>query len=193
MTLPQKLIAGLERLAETLRSLQWLRAKAHGISPIQLQILLFTARHRTELANVSYLAQEFNVTKATVSDAVRVLLAKGYLTKDHSPTDARRYNLLLTPAGEQLVDQLDDYTAPLQSSLTNTEEATLRTTYDTLAGLIYQLHQNGLIPVQRMCYACRHYEGDRRGRHRCRLLEIDLAGEEVRLDCPEFEARGDLP
>ena len=101
-------------------------------------------------------AREFNVTKATVSDAMRVLLAKGYLTKDHSPTDARRYNLLLTPAGRRLVEQVADYTAPLHPP-----------------------------PWPR--------PKKRRGRHRCRLLEIDLVGEEVRLDCPEFAARGDLP
>ena len=97
MELQSKIITGLERLGEVFRVLLWQKAKVYGISPIQIQILLFVANHQTSLANVSYLAKEFNVTKPTISDAVRVLLKKDFLAKDLSPADSRRYN----PVGEE--------------------------------------------------------------------------------------------
>ena len=187
MHLPDsKLLNALERLSETLKSLPWEQAKRYGVSPIQIQILLFVAEHPADLTGVSYLAREFNVTKATVSDAVRALLKKGYLEKDHSPVDSRRYNLLLTPAGRELTGRVSDYARPVRETLDGLDPGALRTTFDTLAQVIYGLNQRGVIPVQRMCFNCRFYVGDKRRSHRCNLLEIDLKAEDVRMDCPEF-------
>ena len=67
MELESKILNGLERLSEVLKSLLWEKAKIHGISPIQIQILLFVSNHHLDICNVSYLAKEFNVTKATIS------------------------------------------------------------------------------------------------------------------------------
>ena len=78
-----KIIVGLERVSEAFKSLLWEKAKLHGLSPIQIQILLFIQTHRRELCSVSHLAQEFEVTKPTVSDAVRVLDKKGLVEKDY--------------------------------------------------------------------------------------------------------------
>ena len=65
MHLPDsKLLNALERLSETLKSLLWEQAKRYGVSPIQIQILLFVAEQPADLTGVSYLAREFNVTKA---------------------------------------------------------------------------------------------------------------------------------
>ena len=79
MNLESKILNGLERLSEALKALLWEKAKTLGISPIQIQILLFVSNHQTDICNVSYLAKEFNLTKATISDSVNVLLKKKYL------------------------------------------------------------------------------------------------------------------
>jgi len=46
------------------------------VSPIQIQILLFCASHKQENLKVSFLANEFDLTKATISDSVKVLIKK---------------------------------------------------------------------------------------------------------------------
>jgi hypothetical protein len=59
--------------------------------------------------------------------------------------------------------------------------------YISLLTLLYQLQQAGTIPVQRMCFSCRHY-GRRPGQHFCHLLNIPIEGSQLRIDCPEHDA-----
>lgn len=187
MQLENKILNGLERLSEVLKALLWEKAKVQGISPIQIQILLFVQQHALEWCNVSYLAKEFNITKATVSDAVKVLLKKGLLEKDFSPTDKRRYNLFLSSTGEQLVQELATYASPILTILGQLPPSEKEQLFSTLTQLIYQLHQQGHIPVQRTCYNCQNYQGNKKDQHFCTLLKQTLQQQELRLDCPEFE------
>ena len=189
MELQSKIVAGLERISEVFKSLLWEKAKVYGISPIQIQILLFVSNHSSNLCNVSYLAKEFNLTKPTISDAIRVLLKKGLLEKDFSPSDNRRYNVQLSPDSVQLVGELSDYASPVLQILEHTDEEEMKQIYNTLSRLIYQLNQKGVIQVQRSCFGCRYYKGDKKDTHFCSLLDKKLAGPEIRLDCPEFESK----
>ena len=62
-----KIVVGLERISEVFRTLLWAEAKKSGVSPIQIQILIFIAYHKSSLCTVSYLAKELDVTKPTIS------------------------------------------------------------------------------------------------------------------------------
>ncbi|MBD0400932.1 MarR family winged helix-turn-helix transcriptional regulator [Flammeovirga sp. EKP202] len=187
MNIESKILGGLERLSEALKALLWEKAKTFGISPIQIQILLFVSNHKREICNVSYLAKEFNVTKATISDAVRILLKKEYLEKDHSPTDNRRYNLFITSSGKELVGQLEGYADVFNKELSSFTDQELANIFDTLSKLIFQLNQKGVIQVQRTCYNCKYYSGDKKEDHYCNLLKSKLSGKEIQIDCDEFE------
>lgn len=187
LKLEHKILNGFERLAEALKSLLWLQAKKHKLSPIQIQIILFVQGHDDSICNVSHLAREFNITKATVSDAVRVLIKKELLEKDFSPTDNRRFNLLLTDTGIKVAEDLLQYADPLASSLSSFTPQEMASTYKVITHLIYDMNQKGIIQVQRTCFNCRFYEGDKSVQHHCTLLGQPLSTEEIRLDCPEFE------
>ena len=88
-----KIVVGLERISEVFKVLLWEKAKKVGLSPIQIQLLLFIAFHKQELCNVSHLAKEFNITKPTVSDAIKILAQKEMILKDFSSTDSRSYTI----------------------------------------------------------------------------------------------------
>lgn len=191
MSLETTILNGLERLAEALRALLREKATAHGISPVQIQILLFIPDHDPDLSSVSNLAREFGVTKATISDAVRVLIRKGLLQKDLSPADNRRYNLRITPEGKKLVEDLSEYSRPVIEQIATFEKQELTALFGTLTKLIYQLNQSGVIQVQRTCFRCSYYRGDRRSSHFCGLLQTELRSDEIRLDCPEFDEQSD--
>ncbi len=182
-----KILTGLERLSEVFKTLLWQKAKVHGFSPIQIQILLFISNHRQELCNVSYLAKEFNVSKPTISDAVRVLIDKGMLEKDFTPTDNRRYNLLLTSEGTNKLQDLSQYFTPVLDELKTMTEKDSIQLFKIVSKIIFGLNKKGIIQVQRTCFACRFYAGDRKGKHFCNLLGKNLLDKEIRLDCPEFE------
>ncbi|MAP54222.1 MarR family winged helix-turn-helix transcriptional regulator [Altibacter sp.] len=186
--LSKKVIAGLERISETFKKLLWEQAKQLKVSPIQIQLLIFIAYHKPELCNVSYLAKEFNVTKPTVSDAVRVLNAKGLLQKNFSSSDNRSYFVELTALGQSYVEETEHFAKPLQEFFTKKESAELEELFTTLASLISQLNNSGILTVQRMCYACRFYDSSS-NRDYCNLLRKELSPSTIRLDCPEFEEK----
>ena len=189
MNLESKILNGIERLSEALKALLWEKAKIYGISPIQIQILLFVANHKIEISNVSYLAKEFNVTKATISDAVRVLIKKEFLDKDYSPSDKRRYNLLITQQGEELVADLSEYADVFTQELSSFNDQELGNIFNAISKLIWKLNQRGIIQVQRTCYLCKYYSGDKKENHYCNLLKSKLKGQEIRIDCNEFEEK----
>ncbi len=183
-----KIVAGLERISEVFRSLLWEKAKLVGLSPIQIQVLIFIAYHKHELCNVSHLAKEFNLTKPTISDAVKALDKKKMIVKDYSSSDNRSYTIQLSVLGEETVSKTDDFANPLASLVANFDKADLDSVFKTLSKLIYTLNQNGILEVQRTCYGCTFYQKNKETDY-CNLLQKELLNKDIRLDCPEYEEK----
>ncbi|MET7029942.1 MarR family winged helix-turn-helix transcriptional regulator [Sediminicola luteus] len=183
-----KIIVGLERISEVFKILLWDKAKLVGLSPIQIQILIFVAFHKQELCNVSHLAKEFNITKPTISDAIKVMDKKGIISKDFSSVDNRSYSIRLTKAGSKIVAETANFADPLKARLTGIEPANLESLFDSLGKLIYQLNQNGILTVQRTCYGCKFYKKTETTDF-CNMLNKPLLNSDIRLDCPEFIER----
>lgn len=184
--LTSKLVVGLERFSEVFRVLLWEKAKESGLSPIQIQILLFLRFHDQSMANVSTLSIEFNMKKPTISDAVKALFAKGLIEKEVAE-DARAYTILLSKEGMSLTDSLQAFDNPLRDaigSLDQTEKAAL---HSALAKTIFNLNQNGILQQQRMCFGCRFYES-KSDQHYCHYIKKELREHEIRLDCNEYQS-----
>lgn len=186
--LSNKVVAGLERISEAFKVLLWEKAKTLGLSPIQIQILIFINYHKIEFCNVSHLAKEFNITKPTISDAVRVLLNKELIEKVISTSDSRSYAIQLSDSGKTMVLETENFALPLKNQLNDIESADLVSTFKTLSKLIYKLNQNGVLTVQRTCYACKFYQKNG-NLHFCNLLGKELLNSEIRIDCGEFEEK----
>lgn len=185
--LSARIVAGLERISESFRVLLWDHAKTTGLSPIQIQLLIFMHYHEAEWCNVSMLAREFNMTKPTISDAVKVLSKKALIRKIPSPTDGRAYNIQLTAEGIEVVEQTATFGGPIQQQIATFSTKDQQHFYRVLNQLIHRLNQTGIIQIQRSCRNCRYYRPGSGG-HYCSLLEMNLADDALRIDCPEFEA-----
>lgn len=186
LDMSDKVVAGLERISEVFKKLLWDKAKTLGLSPIQIQILIFINFHKESLCRVSHLAKEFNLTKPTISDAVRALEKKGFIIKDYSSIDSRSYNILLSQSGKDLVLQTANFSNPIKKQLDKLPEKQIETIFDTLSTVIFNLNQQGVLSVQRTCYACKFYNSTN-GTNYCNLLQKELLEKEIRIDCPEFE------
>lgn len=186
--LSSKIIVGLERISQAFKVLLWEQAKQLGLSPIQIQILIFVAYHKDEFNNVSFLAREFNVTKPTISDAIRILDSKGLIIKNHSHTDSRSYSIFLSDQGKAIVLETERFADPLALQLEGVPAVEKENLFKTLTKLIYQLNRTGVLTVQRTCFACKFY-GQDKGLHYCHLLEKELEHTDIRLDCVEFEEK----
>ncbi len=183
-----KIVAGLERISQAFKVLLWDKAKELGLSPIQIQLLIFCAYHESDLNNVSLLAQEFNVTKPTISDAVKVLFKKELIEKVYSSTDSRSYAIQLSSSGKDVVDQTENFAQEVTWAVENLTEVDKANFFKTLSQILFRLNKVGVLSVQRICYGCRFYEKNGQQPY-CNLLEKRLENTEIRLDCPEFESR----
>lgn len=184
--LDNKIVAGLERLSQVFRILLWEKAKIHSLSPVQIQLLIFIQHHSADKTTVSYLSREFNVTKPTISDAIKILEKKKLIQKVADKADTRSYMINLTAAGKKIVLETENFTNPLTeiiSKITSTDKKVL---WANITTLIIKLNKLEVISVQRTCFNCKHYFIKNKGSF-CNLLGIKLLAKDIRIDCGEFE------
>lgn len=183
-----KIIAGLDRIAQALRAQMWACGKAYGLTPIQLQCLVFIRHHDAAKRRTSHLAREFDVTPATISQAIRTLLQKGYLTRQKLDSDARVQILNLSAAGEKLCEEIDSWANALLPHLDGLSAEQAPVVLRFLMDFIASLHSAGAISVARQCTTCRFFKATPdTGTFYCKLLERDMSTTDLRIDCPEHE------
>ncbi|TAK36154.1 MAG: MarR family transcriptional regulator [Saprospiraceae bacterium] len=186
-----KIVVALERISEAFRVLLWNEGKSLGLSPLQVQVLIFLLHHsEVEKRKVGQLATEFNMTKATISDAVKTLETKGLVEKDFGQQDQRSFAIHLTPTGQAIARQTSHFTEEIQTPIENLPPGEQANLLLNLLSIIRHLNQTGIIGVQRMCFNCVHYGPGHEGHpHFCKLLNAPLKTAELRVDCPEHELR----
>ena len=180
-----KIVVALERISEVFKLLLRNESKAHELSPIQTQILVFILFHSLEKCKVSYLAKEFSLTKATISDSVKVLLKKQLIKKTNDASDTRSFVLSLTKQGKSVAEKASLYAQPLEQPIDQLSAKQKEVMLDGLLKLINDLNKSGVITLQRMCFTCVNYQV-KNGAHYCKLLDTKLADNEIRLDCPDY-------
>lgn len=185
-SLNNKIVAGLERLSQVFRILLWEKAKEHGLSPIQIQLLIFIQYHSTDKCTVSYLAQEFNFTKPTISDAIKVLEQKNFIKKNTDSSDTRSYTIQLTASGNKIVLDTENFANPITEIITKSNEADKLKLWENIANLISLLNRQEIISIQRTCFNCGHYTIKNKDAF-CSLLNQKLLTKDIRIDCEEFE------
>ncbi|HHB89879.1 MAG TPA: MarR family transcriptional regulator [Anaerolineae bacterium] len=191
-SIEDKIIASVERLSHVLRHLLHAEMHGRGLSPIQVQFLVYLAFHPPEYCRVTRLAREFQLTQPTVSDAVNALIRKGLVEKETLPQDRRVSVLRLTDAGRIMAEELADWAEGLKpyllEALSDEERKGLMW---GLMKWIAALERGGVISVARMCFTCRFFEEmrgpDSREPYYCHLLDRPLSLAELRLDCLDHE------
>ncbi len=201
-----KVVAALERLGAALRGLLRAEARKHGLSPIQLQILIQIGQRASD-EQVGALAARFDVTPPTVSDAVASLAAKG-LVERRAGRDRRNVLLALTERGEDVKRAAEGWADGVTRHVAGLPLEVRYAAFDGLTALIERLQDDGVVTVARMCRTCRFLRrgsgpqaeaalggvpaveapaGARVGSapYWCALLEIPLENDDLRVDCPD--------
>ena len=135
------------------------------------------------------MAKEFNLTKATTSDSVKVLEQKGLVQRVGDANDSRSYNFSLTEKGEKVTEVIEKFTIPLDGAIATLEQPQKEYLLSSVLDLIFRLNQQGIISTQRMCYTCFYYGGNRKDHHFCNLMELPLAFDDLRWECPEHKRK----
>ncbi|UYQ92566.1 MarR family winged helix-turn-helix transcriptional regulator [Chitinophaga horti] len=190
-SVPSKVVAAMERLSEAFRVLLWNEAKHHGISStIQIQLLTFLLYYPESKRTVTYLANYFNMTKATISDAVKSLESKGLVQRKASETDTRSHCLYLSREGKSMARKAEKFAHPMQMAVLSLPADKQNALLEQLLKLIGNLNEQGVITPQSMCANCRYYATKGRTGHYCTLVQRMFRIVDLKLDCPDFEAVG---
>ncbi|AMA48533.1 MULTISPECIES: MarR family winged helix-turn-helix transcriptional regulator [Flavobacterium] len=181
-----RIVVALERISEAFRVLLWKESKENSLSPIQIQILIFICFHSEEKCKISYLAEEFNMTKATISDSVKILIAKGLLIKKVDFSDTRAFLLSLTEEGKRVASKGSFFASFMQKPFESLSKEEKTILLNSLLKLIYDLNKTNVINIQRMCFSCFYYTFEKE-LHYCKLMDVRLADSDIRIDCPEYK------
>ncbi len=181
-----KITQALERISKAVRVLLWEESKKYGISPIQIQILIFCLSHKLEMLKVSFLAKEFDLTKPTISDSVKVLIKKELLKKIPDMYDSRSYSIALTQKGRNIAKKTSYFTNSLVAAVGSIDNDLQGAFLKNLLHIIHKLNKDDVISIQRMCLTCYHYNNEN-NEHFCGLLNRELQNQELQIDCPEHK------
>lgn len=185
-----KIVASLERISQAFRVLLWQESKEFSLSPIQVQVLIFLLYHSEEKRKISYLAAEFNMTKATISDTVKTLEQKKLITKVYEPQDTRSYVIHLTAKGEDVASRTSLFTREIRTPVNQLYPDDKENLLLSLLNIIRHLNRSEVITLQRMCMNCMYYRSSDKGeKHFCTLLNQPLHVRDLRVDCPEHQLK----
>ncbi|MCC7076855.1 MAG: winged helix-turn-helix transcriptional regulator [Acidimicrobiia bacterium] len=184
--LAEKVLAALDRLARAHRINRQANAGAHGLSPLQVELLTTLAEGPPPRAHVGPLAAEIGVTQPTATDSLASLEQKGLVTRRRDTADSRRTSCQLTPAGRRLARNLDRADTGFVTAIEALPRDTQADMLEALLNLIAHLVGTGAIAISRTCFTCHHYQ--RKGTtHTCTLIGADLAAADLRVNCPEHQ------
>jgi DNA-binding MarR family transcriptional regulator len=183
-----KVVAAFERISQVIRTLSWKTGKMLRLNPVQSQVLVFLLYHDKEGNNISSLAREFNISKASISDTVSSLERKQLVRKACADGDARNINIGLTKAGQQAAAQAALYAHDLTMAINKLSPVDKQQLFSILGEVIFELHTSGVVPVQRMCKTCKHYDSSGKT-HYCRLLERSLHADQLQIDCADHRSK----
>ncbi|MCD6726141.1 MAG: MarR family winged helix-turn-helix transcriptional regulator [Solirubrobacteraceae bacterium] len=194
LDLDRRLVVALERVAQALRVLRWDAATRHGLSPVQMQLLLRLGHEPPARRRVGELAGELDLSQGTISEAVAALRRKGLVERGARSGSRGGHPLSLTVRGRLVADELEDWQAALVARLSPIDQARKEAALGLLLELIGGLQREGVVTVARMCTTCRFFRRDAHPeaplRHHCALLDSPLGSAELRVDCAEHELAG---
>jgi len=189
-SIESKIVASLERVSQAFRVLLWNESKEHALSPLQVQVLIFLLHHSDQKRKVSYLADEFNMTKATISDTIKTLEQKLFIRKEYEQHDTRSYIIHLTNKGKDIAEQTSLFAKEIQIPIDKLHPTDKENLLISLLDIIHHLNKAGVITIQRMCLTCHFYKANKNGQgHFCNLLNAKLTDNELRIDCPEHKQK----
>jgi len=177
----------IERLSNLLRNESRKAGAAYGLLPIQIEALHYLSicnrYSNTPMGVTEYLGQ----TKGTVSQSLKVLEKKGFLTKQTDCEDKRISHLHVTQAGRDLLASI--IPASLFSHACKQLSTSSQTQIgDNLQQLLHAIQQSHQMKTFGVCHTCRYHQTDEQGEgFFCGLTLEALSVDDSQLICREHE------
>lgn len=189
--LHSRITIALYRITQAIDSLFRERGRLMGLSPAQIQSLLFLKYARPGVRTIGGLTDRLGVTYATSSDVVNALEAKRLIKRIRSREDQRVVALRLTPKGEEKVGMLEDVLDEIEAAVNALPEAEQTTLLRGTQAIVLRLQRAGYVKVYDMCWNCQFFQKDAHpdnphGPHHCAFVDAPLSEANSYLECPDF-------
>ncbi|WP_110930136.1 MarR family winged helix-turn-helix transcriptional regulator [Paenibacillus bouchesdurhonensis] len=178
----------LFRISQAIKKVTQAESDALGLSPVQIQALLFAAYTRSDVATVGNFAGAIGTTHVTAVKIINGLVGKGLVSKAQKPEDRRVTLLNLTAEGRVIVSQLNHWGRSLEEALGSIPDEALADFELGLGAIISAMQQRGQLVVAEPCLGCMHFHpnaGDAAAPHYCGLVQKYLTHEASLQECPE--------
>lgn len=178
----------LFRMSQAIKKVTQAESDTLGLSPVQIQALLFAAHTRSDVATVGNFANTIGTTHVTAVKILNGLVRRGLINKSQKAEDRRVTLLSLTSMGREVVNKLDNWGHLLEEALQPISEELLTHFETGLGSIISTLQKKGYLVVSEPCIGCIHYlpnAGDKAAPHYCKLIQKYLTHEATLQECPE--------
>lgn len=190
--IPARIAAGLHKIGLAMKQQAWQQANGEGLSATQGQILAALVGHGPLTGKE--VSERLGVTLPTISDSVRVLVEKQLVTKSPDPRHPRASLLTPTTKGAALGARARSWPEFMANAVAELPPEEQRAFYAGVVKMIRSMQEQGLVPLSGMCVTCTHFRPNvREGAtpHHCAFVDAPLAGDQLRLDCPEHQLADD--
>ncbi len=189
--IPGNITIALYRISQAIGILLRRKGLAHGLSPTQVQALLFLAYSRPGVRTIGGLAQRLGCTLATASGVADVLERKGLAYREPLPEHRRTITLHLTSQGEALIHELDHVLDELEESIRTLSPADQESMLHAMQQIVRRLAGAGHVVIYEMCWSCGFFRpnahpADPAGPHHCAFMDAPLPEENTYTECPDF-------
>lgn len=184
----ERIVSAISRIGTALRAGAWEFATAKGLNRTQVEILEILHSRKAGV-RLAWLAQQLQISAATVSDSVTALVGKGLVHKRPALDDRRAIALQLTAAGRALADNIGAASGFAVAAIEQLPASTQQCLFTALLAVIGELQRNDRFGELRACVTCVHFAPNAHRRpqapHHCRLVDAPLSPALLRLDCAD--------
>lgn len=181
--------SGLEQLATLVRAQAWHEAEAPTLSPTQRGILRALDGQPGGL-RAGRIAERLGVSAASLSESLKTLEARAWISREADPDDGRAWRLKLSRSGKRISEKLQD-SSGMASLIAGLDDHDIGALLRIVQLLVRQAQTQGLATGMRTCLGCRYFRPYASGRsdqpHVCALVDQAFGDVELRADCPEQE------
>jgi len=153
----------------------WEVAKKENVTPTQMNLITFICEYPKRICTMSNLAKEFDLTQATVSEALSSLEKKGFIEREKGE-DKRKFFLIPTSNGKEKYKLLNTWKDEFTNQLKNIEDFDKKELLKITTLLVNGFSKSKILSVARICIACKNlYNKDG-------ILVCSITGMEKEID-----------
>jgi DNA-binding MarR family transcriptional regulator len=166
-------------------------ARSEGLPTLQASLLIHLREFNGTGGTVGYLADAMQLTPPTISDSMKALVRKGFLTRERSKEDGRVAFFKLTRKGLKLAGRLRGWADPIERSIAGLSRHDQLALLGALTRVLRNQVEDGFCPAEAMCASCRHFEVGSHAKNifHCSRKDKALSLAELCTDCQNHICR----